>query len=413
MRALKITGKILLAIVSFLLCVVLFASTLVTMLVADVKVATNKDNLQNLIKQTLSAPVQQIALGPVSAAAGADADISVGGADLSGMLVEFAYNAIKEQAGDELPLTVEDLTEFVEKSTIKDFISEKSAAIISDIYTGENTVNISSQEVEQLLTENKEVIEEYFDIELDTEMIQQVNQAIDEIPVMQQIREEGIASVIVSSGAVAPDEETSVDIKDTWYGKLPGFSAHIEAGGSSNIMNNPTAMILEVVRYYTSDAILWLCIGACAVLVGLLFLCAWNKPYKAMTKSGITFLVAGAIFLIPTLIAWLSPATWLETLSFAPMVGPVSRFILMLTGGVCGGVAGLGVALIAGGIVLKMFMKKKAILAAAGEAAAEAIEEAAAEEAGEAAGEAPVEEVAEEVPGEEIPAEENAAEEPV
>ena len=409
MRALKITGKILLAIVSFLLCLVLFASTLVTMLVADVKVATNKDNLQSLIKQTLSAPVQQITLGPVSAAAGADADISVGGVDLSGMLVEFAYEALKEQAGDELPLTVEELTEFVEKSTIKDFISEKSAAIISDIYTGENTVNISSQEVEQLLTENKEVIEEYFDVELDTEMIQQVNQAIDEIPVMQQIREEGIASVIVSSGAVAPDEETSVDIKDTWYGKLPGFSAHIEAGGSSTIMNNPTAIILEVVRYYTSDAILWLCIGACAVLVGLLFLCAWNKPYKAMTKSGITFLVAGAIFLIPTLIAWLSPTTWLETLSFAPMVGPVSRFILMLTGGVCGGVAGLGVALIAGGIVLKVFMKKTA----AGEAADGAIEEAAAEEAGEVAGEAPVEEVAEEVPGEEVPAEENSAEEPV
>ena len=56
MRALKIIGKILLAIVSFVLCVALFASTLVTMLVADVKVATNRDNLQNLIKKSVATP---------------------------------------------------------------------------------------------------------------------------------------------------------------------------------------------------------------------------------------------------------------------------------------------------------------------------------------------------------------------
>ena len=414
MRALKIIGKILLAIVSFVLCVVLFASTLVTMLVADVKVATNKDNLQNLIKQTLSAPVQQPALGPITAAAGSDIEFDLGSGDLSGALVEFAYDAIKDQAGGELPLTLDDVKSFVEESTLKDFLAEKSASIISDIYTGENTTNISSEEVEKLLTENKDVIKEYFEVELDTEMIQQVTQVIDEIPVVQQIREEGVASVIMGSGAVTPDAPTDdgndiaqPDISDTWYGKLPGIDGILSADGSSNITANPVALALEIVRFYTSDAVLWICIGVCAALVGLLFLCAWNKPYKAMNKSGITFLVAGSIFLIPTLVAWLSPATWMEIFSFAPMVGPVSRFILMLTGGVCGGVAGLGVALIAGGIAVKVLMRKKKAALAAAETAA--IEETPAEEA--ATDEAPAEEVsAEEVPAEEA-AEEAAAEE--
>lgn len=435
MRALKIIGKILLAIVSFVLCVVLFVSTLVTMLVADVKVATNKDNLQNLIQQTLSAPVQQTALHPVTAAAGSGVNFDLSSGDISGALVEYAYATLQEAAGGELPFTLDTVKEFVEESTLKEFIAEKSASIISDIYTGENTTNISSEEVEKLLTENKAAIKEHFGIDLTDEQIRQVNQAIDEIPVIQQIREEGAASVIIgNSKSVAPDEDLgdgsttgTTDISNTWYGKLPGIGNILSAGGSSNIMNNPVALALEIIRFYTSDAVLWSCIGVCALLVGLLFLCAWNKPHKAMIKSGITFFVASAGFLIPTLIAWLSPATWLQTFSGIPMVGPASRFILMLTGGVCGTVAGLGVALIAGGIVLKVFMrKKKAALAAAEEAPVEAVveapvEEATAEEAPVEeppaeevpAEEAPVEEAAEEVPAEEAPAEEAPAEETV
>ena len=422
MRVLKALGKFLLAIVSFILCVVLFASTLVTMLVADVKVATNKDNLQNLLKQTLAAPVQQTTLRPLTAAAGSGFEFDLGSGDISGALVEFAYESMKEAAGGELPMTLDDVKEFVEKSTLKEFIAEKSASIISDIYTGENTTNISVEEVEKLLTDNKDVIEEYFNIELTDEQIQQVNQAINEIPVVQQIREEGVASVIMgNSNPAVPDEDLgdgttgttdTTDISDTWYGKLPGIGGILSEGGSSNIMNNPVALALEIVRFYTSDAVLWSCIGVCAVLVGLLFLCAWNKPYKAMTKSGITFLLASAGFLIPTLVAWLSPATWMETFSFMPIVGTVSRFILMLTGGVCGTVAGLGVALIAGGITVKVLMRKKKAALTAAETAV--IEEAAAEEVAleEAAEEVAVEEAtAEETPVEEAPAEEVPAEE--
>jgi hypothetical protein len=376
MRALKIIGKVFLHIISVLLCIVLFASTLVTMLVADVKVATNKDNLQKVLSSTLSAPTWQ--MGPITAASGAGFDVSSG--NLSDYLVEFAYESV---GGSELPFTIEDVKAFVEESTLKDFIAEKSASIISDIYTGENTTSISPAEIQQLLTENKTLIKKHFDVELTDEDIQAAVKSIEEIPAMKEIQEVGIAAIITGTKDAAPDEDSE-----------------LTTGTSSS--TNSTAEFLDAVRTLTSDTVLLVLIGVCAVLVGLLFLCAWNKPYSAMFYSGSTFTLAGLIFLVPTLIAWLAAGTWLQLFGDIPMVGPVSRIILMLTGGVCGAVTGLGVALIAGAIVLKVAMNKKK---AAKALAAQIVEEAPAEET-------PVEEIpAEETPVEEVPAEEIPAEE--
>ena len=422
MRFLKALGKFFLAIISFVLCVALFASALVTMLVADVKVATNKDNLQNLLNQTLSAPQQQPSLRPINLAAGADIDL--GSIDfssgISDYIVEYAFDSIQEMVGEDVPLDLEQIKEFVEESTIEEFISEKSSSIISDIYTGNSTTTITSDEIVGLIEENKDLIKEHFDVEIPVEQLEEIKTVIDEIPVIQQIQEEGITSVIMGNTGAYPETTPDNDsgaipqIKDTWYGQLPGFGAYIESTGNTGIYNNPINLYLEIVRYYTSDTMLWLCIGVCAVLIGLLFLCAWNKPYKAMIKSGITLFLAGGIFLTPTLIAWLAVTTWTELFSFQPIVGTVARFILMLTGGVCGSVAGIGLALIVGGIVVCVLMKKKkAALAAAAEEPA-ALEEAPAEEtpAEETAEEAPAEEAAEEADevaeeaAEEVPVEE-------
>ena len=345
MRALKVIGKVFLHIISVLLCIVLFASTLVTMLVTDVKVATNKDNLQKVLSSTLSAPTWQ--MGPITAAAGAEFDVTSG--NLSDVLVEYAYEAI---GGSELPFTLDDVKAFVEESTLKDFIAEKSASIISDIYTGEKTTTISSDEIKKLLTENRDLIKKHFDVELTDEDIQTTVTAIEEIPSMKEIQEVGIAAMLTGSNNVSPDSDSDMGV------------------GSAN----PMADILNTVRTLTSDTVLLICIGVCAVLVGLLFLCAWNKPYSAMFYSGSTFTLAGLIFLVPTLIAWLASSTWLALFGDIPMVGPVSRIILMLTGGVCGAVTGLGVLLIAGGIVVKVTMRKKKAAKAA------VVEEAPAEE---------------------------------
>ena len=391
-RVAIVIGKIFLVLISIILCIALFASTLVTMLVADVRVATNKDNLANLLKQTLSAPTQQMHLGPITAAAGTDFQFDLSG-NLSGQLVEYAYNVMQEESNGEMTIGLEDMQAFVEDSTIKDFLAEKAASIVSDIYTGENTTTITGAEIQQLINENTAVIKEHFEIEIPAEAVAEIATMIEEMPVIKQIQEDGISSVIMGDGSDATGQPTG--------------SAPDALFPDPTQMNSP-AEILNAVRAYTSTTALLICIGACAVLIGLLFLCAWSKPYKAMIYAGVPVFLAGSLFLVPTLIAWLAPGTWLELFSFEPMIGMVSRFILMLTGAVCGTVTFLGIALFVGGIVLGIYMRKRAKAKAAPEALP--AEEIPAEES--PAEETPTEEApAEEAPAEETPAEEAPAEE--
>ncbi len=393
-RAAIVFGKICLVILSVILCIALFATTLVTMLVADVQVATNKDNLANLLKQALYAPAQHMTIGPVTAAAGSDFQFDFSG-NLSGQLVEYAYNVMAEESGGTLTMSLEAVQNFVEDSTLKDFLAEKAASIISDVYTGENTTTITGEEITQLLTENTAVIKEHFDVEIPQEAVAQIAQLVEEIPVVKQIQEQGVTAVILGNDNPADPEWNSGSVAQGQENKTPFFPDVTQ-------LNSP-ADILNAVRAYTSTAALLICIGACAVLIGLLFLCAWNKPYKAMIYAGVPVFLAGTLFLVPTLIAWLSPATWAQLFSFEPMVGMLSRFILMLTGGVCGTVTFLGIALFVGGIVLGVYMRKRRM-------PKEVIAEEAAPEL-ESAEETPAEEVpAEEAPAEEAPAEEAASE---
>ncbi len=397
-RAGIIIGKVFLNIFIVLLCILLFVSTLATMLVADLQVAIDPKNLANAIKNTLSAPTYT-QLGPVCAAAGGGLDFSSG--NISGQLVELAYDVLAEQSGGDLPITLDQAKDFVENSTVKDFIADKSASILNDLVTGENNTTFTTAEVKTLLQENKGVIKQYFNVELTDEQIDTVTAAIDEIPMIQQIQAEGITNVLANAGAASPDADP--DTTDANGDPIP-----VQPSTSSN----PLTEILGIVRTFTTTPILLGCIGVCLVLLGLIFLCSWSKPYKALIAGGIPVLLAGLVFLVPTMVATFAAATWLSLLGSVEMAGPLSLFVLKLVAPVCITVTVLGVLMIAGGIVLGCIMRKNRKAKAAALASpileeapaaeeAPAVEEASAMEEVPAAEEAPAEEpVAEEVPAE-------------
>lgn len=390
-------GKFLLTIISLVLCVVLFVSTLATMLVADVQVATNKDNLQKVISATLSQPVRRP--GIINAASGSDPTLSgSSGGSLSDQLLDMALDIFADQLEGDLPITVEDVAAFVEESTFKDFIADKSASIISDIYTGEKTTTITAEEIGQLLTENKELINEHFsevlpEGGLTDEFIEGVTNEIAELPVLKEINEQGVANIVVNGGLTGNPEHGPDGETGTPGINPPGFAA------------NPVMQALDMVRTFTSTTVLMMLIGVCAVLVGLLFLCAWNNPHRAMFYSGTTIMSAGSIFLVPTLIVTLAPDTWMSLFSNIPgvgsMIGSVARIVLTLTASVCYTVTGIGLVLFIGAIVVCVALRKRRAAKAAAAAAA-AVEATPVEEAPVAEEAAPAEEapVAEEIPAE-------------
>ena len=213
---------------------------------------------------------------------------------------------------------------------------------------------------------------------------------------VKEIQENGVTGFLTNAGN--PNPESPDGEGDGYQDNAPS-------------QDSPLAMIQkvqEVIAIITSDTVFFACLGVCAVLVALLFLLAWNKPYIAMMYSGSTVFSTGLIFLVPTLIATLQPALWTQLFSNIPeygaLIGALGSMILTLTANVCYTVTGAGLALFIAGIVVCVLMKKakkakKAKAAAAEEAAPAPVVEA-----------APVEEAA---PAEEAAAEEVAAEEPV
>lgn len=450
MKKLPLGIRFLLALISLILCVALFATTLVTTLLGDLSVAFQKDNLKKLLTEalfttsTIHRPAPQIsgngtpgirhpmqrlddftipegvtipegATIPGDFVSGDLGDVLGGEGGDSSALVEFIYNTVTEQfQGEDVVLPpLEEVQQFVEESTLDDFLADKSASLISDIITGENTTTITTEEIQTLLQENAQLIEDTFEVEISEDVITEVVAEIEKVEIVQQIQEEGVNSVL----------QELVDNKViTIPGMLPSQDLAPETPGEGSSVNTSTPDmsspmgIINALRSIVSTETLLAMIGVCLVLIGLLLLVNMKQIWVGIRDAGITVTVVGVIFSAITFAAWFSEDMLKELLAEAGPVAKIVLFIVNLTAPIHIGVLALGIVLIVVSCVVKSLLKKKALkAAAAAEIPAEeaaAIEEAAEEEAPaeEAAAEeeAPVAEAAAE---EEVPAEETAEEE--
>ena len=177
-KRLPVGVRILLGFISFLLCIALFACSVVTILVADLALLTSKGGIKDLIMDVLfttSAPARP-GFAPAGLVPGrvpirlttpeedALGGFDFGSIDFSGIvagegadqaIVDTLYGILEEQFEGELPVSKEDVTDFVEKSTLPEFFSDKIAGIVTDVISGEATTTITKEEVMDLLEENK------------------------------------------------------------------------------------------------------------------------------------------------------------------------------------------------------------------------------------------------------------------
>ena len=359
-------GKFLLGVLTFLLCIALMVSTIVTIVMADVTILTDKDNINTLITEFLkpSASVQledellplradeNTAPAVLSLSDASSAEISELGS--SGFMVDVIYDMIRQQAGDELPFTKEQVESFVEESTLSDFLAEKGAGLVSDLLTGEKTTTITADEIKQQLEQNAQLIEETFRIPLDTETIAGLTAGIEESGVLDQINEGGLESILA-----AGDENQSPDAEGeaTETVKTPITLEGI-LSGKVDISTLSLPQILELMRSITSATVLLSCIGVCVGIIGLIFLTRWKKYYTAMIVTGITLFITGMICMIPAIVVWNVPEMIMELLGDLAVGMTLIRKIVDMTSPVTIGVTVFGFALIVGGSVLAVLTKK-------------------------------------------------------
>lgn len=425
--------RVLLGFVSVLLCIVLFLCSIVTILVADLSLLTSKGGLQKLIQDVLfstSAPARPgfapagvlpgrnpIRLNEVENAPGfdlGDIDLSglINGDGADGALADIIYGIMEEQFPEEqLPISKEDVTNFVEESTLTEFISDKVSGIVVDVINGEVTTTITKEEVVELLEENKELIEDTFKTEIPEEVIESVGTMVEESKLSETIQQSVADIVGVEIAPTTPNNPDPENPGNTIGSSTGSNKKPIFRPGDLEVLDNVTSgdvsdmgvgEILALVRIVTSPAVLIGCIAICLLISGLLFLTNWGRPNAALRCSGIPYFIAGLLFLLPSAVAQFAPSL------FAGMgiAGNAIRQVLALAGTISLGVTVFGLVLIIGGAVWGSALKKKRIAAAAASAAV--TEDAADLSDALLAAEEPV---AEEAVAEEAPAEEAVAEE--
>lgn len=424
-----------LAAASFVLGILLFVSAVVTMLVADVRVITSENNIRQLTKLLLGSPqrvhsvvsIHRGAVGvPYAAGPYLEEDGGATNSAVTEGLVGFLYEGLKDFMGEDMTMTQEELEAVVEQSTMKDFISDKAAGLVTDYIMGEVTTTIDGEEIKQLLEENKELIEQVTGQPLPEEMVEQIVQVVETNEVVQKLETEGLAGFIEELGGALPEGGETPDgalgglLKPKDPNALGNQMAEIFdneglAGTIANISSTLTggqlegigsiSDVLTLLRSVTSVGVLLGGIGICLVLIAAIILINIKQLGKGLRRSGHPLMWAGSPFLM-NLVVLLVPSLFdPKTLAFLPgtVTGflPLVRHVLLMTIVVNGVAFCLGLVLVIAGFVLSAIAKKNAakaasqpVLAPVG-APAEAVEAEGEEISEEIAGEAGAEEVEE------------------
>lgn len=418
MKKMNLGIRFILGFVSVILCILLVVATLATAILADLNVVFQKDNLQQLLTEALftSATARRPAPAISGNGHGApavqrfparldDADLTTGLAgDTSSAMVEWIYGTLTDQFGEENLPSLDVVQDFVEESTVTDFLTDKTASIISDVITGSSNTTITTEEIQTLLEDNAQLIEDTFGFEMSEEVISEVITVVEENEVVQAIQKDGVTSVVqqmVDSGALELPQEIL---------PMPGSPS----GGSDSATGSSPMDLIKSIQSVVSTTTLLMAIGVCVVLIALLMVTNIKRIWIGINNTGISLTVAGSILMIPTSLLWFAADLLMELLKEAGPVGKIILHVLKSTAPIHIGIFAGGIVLIIGGCVLRTILKKKAKAAADAAAIEETTEaeETPVEEA--PAEEAPVEEPpAEEAPVEETPVEEETPAEPV
>jgi hypothetical protein len=180
-----------LALLSIALCFVLFATSLVTIVIADLHVVTSEGGLQTIITQILmpsKAPVARPGLAAGRPIIHYD-ETSLGGP--TDMVVDALMEMLQQEFGSDLPITRDQVNAILAETTLPDFISEKAAGLVSGILNGEvPTLNITIDEVEDLILENRDVVKKYFDVEITDEMVDQITTSLEEEKILETVEQQ-------------------------------------------------------------------------------------------------------------------------------------------------------------------------------------------------------------------------------
>lgn len=356
-KKLSLGARLGLSVASFLLGILLFAAAVTTALIADFQVMTSADSISDVIidilfpsevKQNKPA-VNQAASGLRVAPVGRrnlnvprrDEPAGVA-SSLTNQLIGMLYEELGDQLGEEMPVSLEDFTALINQSTAKDYIADKTAALISDYFKGEVNTTFEPEEIITLIEENAQLIETIVGEPLPADIAQQVATVFDENEIVQKVEKEGLAGFMALVGGDSSDDALAGDAAGTRQPDLLN-------GVNLNTVNDAVA----TVRAAASVPNLIWGIVICLVLIAAIILVNIRQISKGLRRCGYPLLIAG-LGIVPSLLAHFAPGLW----TTAPELAGVRRVFILITP-INAIVFCLGLALVIAGIVLGIVLRKK------------------------------------------------------
>lgn len=347
----------------------LFFSALATALVADVQIITSKDGISGIIRTVMSAPAHVRPNAPITIGASGDLRIAPRiqrtyqmprreepgdvAASLTDQVIAMFYQEMGDLFGEEMTFTQEEFVEMVNDSTVKDYIVDKTASLITDYFNGEVTTTFEPEEVVQLIQENSALIESITGAPIPDDIAEQVAKAFDENEIVVIVEKEGLAGFM----------------KLMNNGENAGGDADSEDSNNFDVLENESnpLQIIKLLPQIGAIQNIIIGIAVCVILMAAIILINCRQLGKGLRRAGypLIFVGAGYFILDAFLIGFLS--NFLGTLAtadpsltmIATLVPKLFRYILDKTAVVSIVIFSVGCALFVGGIVLSIVLRAK------------------------------------------------------
>ncbi len=332
-------------VASFLLGVLLFLSSFTTALIANIRIVTSEDHIRGFVREMISAPAHIRPKAPIRAGQGSVRiaqntrtyqmpryEEPTGLAeDLKEQLIDMFYEEMTEQLEEEIPFTPEEFRELIDKSTVKDYIADKTASLITDYFNDEITTVFEPEEVLQLIEENNELIVSITGEPLPEDISSKIATIFDNNEMVVKIEAEGLAGFMSATG-----EDSSI----------------LSIGKNNWFVNN----VIPILRKAISVKTMILGITMSLILVAAIILINCRQLPKGLRRAGYPLMMAGSLVIL-NLLAKFVPGMW----NIFPGMKLI-RYTLLQTAVVNIIVFGLGIALFISGIVLGIVLKTKKVV---------------------------------------------------
>lgn len=341
--------RILMQLLSLVLCLALLVGVVAATLVADLRRVTTKDGIKQIIVSLLDRPT---VVRPIVGAAGIRLNSTTDQASSATQdaLIDLVMQNLVMEDGTPIDISREEIEAFVEESTVKDFLAEKVAGHAADFITGEVTTEITTEEIQQLVEENKDLIEEHFDVEVTEEFTDIVTTVVEEQDIDTVVREEVLGTVgnmTIGGGNFAPDGPNS----SGGSGSSDNTEGSSQPGASQGMtINDLVAMLQEI----AADKVMYTTVGICVALVLLLLLCNFYSIPGGLGWAAAPTILAGLLLSAPVYFILGSPETLVMLLQGQAVVADVIRGVLTTIAPVHYTVLGIGVGLAVASIVARI-----------------------------------------------------------